>query len=408
MRILSIETSCDETAIAIIEAVGQFKHPQFKVVASSLISQIDVHKEYGGVFPAIAKREHSRNLIPVLELVLKKAKFLNFRNKTQPFDTKTLKNLEKLLDREPELRLGFFDLIPRLKKPKIDAIAVTQGPGLAPALWVGVNFAKALSFIWDVPVIATNHMEGHVVASLLTKKSLSGKSPLKVLAFPALALLISGGHSELVLIKDWLKYKIIGQTRDDAVGEAFDKVARMMGSPYPGGPEISKLAKIARETGLGVELPSEVLLPLGSSTPKAIILPRPMLHSGDLDFSFSGLKTSVLYLIKKIPELTSEIKQQIAREFEDAVTEVLISKTKKAVVKHNIKTLILGGGVVANSHIRESFEKTMQEFPKVNLYFPELSLSTDNAVMIGMAAYFNFLKKPKSTINFKADGNLSL
>lgn len=393
MRILSIETSCDETAIAIIEASGGFKHPQFSVVASSLISQIDIHKEYGGVFPAIAKREHSKNLIPVLEAVLKEAKFLNLKNKISPFETRLHKKLHTLLEREPELSLGFFDLIPRLKKPKIDAIAVTAGPGLAPALWVGVNFAKALSLVWDVPVIPTNHMEGHVVASLLQKESIGGKSPLKPLAFPALALLISGGHTQLVLMKDWLKYKIIGETKDDAVGEAFDKVARMMGLPYPGGPEISNLAAIARTS-------------MDSSS--EIVLPRPMLHSPDLDFSFSGLKTAVLYLIKKLPELTPKLKQEIAREFEDSVTEVLISKTKKALNQHEIKTLILGGGVVANSHIRMSFEEALKEFPETTLYFPELSLSTDNAVMIAMASYFNFVKNPKGKTTFKADGNLTL
>jgi N6-L-threonylcarbamoyladenine synthase len=401
MKILSIETSCDETAIAIIEASGGFKKPLFKVASSTLISQIDIHKEYGGVFPAIAKREHSKNLIPVLELALKKAKLFSLRKKPAPFDQKTFTKLEKLLEREPELMLAFLDFIPNINSPKIDAIAVTAGPGLAPALWVGVNFAKALSLVWNLPVIPTNHMEGHIAVSLLGKKPFS---------FPALALLISGGHTQLVLMKDWLKYKIIGETKDDAVGEAFDKVARMMGLPYPGGPEISKFAAIARKRkGSKNSFPAQRPEFIVSSQETILLaLPRPMLHSPDLDFSFSGLKTAVLYMIKKIPDLTLEIKQQIAREFEDSVTEVLISKTKKALAAHNIKTLILGGGVVANSHIRKSFEKALKDFPDTKLYFPELSLSTDNAVMIAMASYFNYLKKPKQNKAFRADGNLSL
>jgi len=393
MKILAIETSCDETALSVVDASGPFGKASFNVPGSALISQIDIHKEYGGVFPSLAKREHTRNLIPLLEQVLKKSKLYKKRKKTVPFDEKTKKKLADMLSYEPDLLTAFLDFIPTIEKPKIDAIAVTQGPGLEPALWVGINFAKVLHYIWGVPLVPTNHMEGHVVASLMDKKSLTGKSRMHSPAFPALALLISGGHTQLVLITKWGSYKIIGETRDDAVGEAFDKVARMMGLPYPGGPEISLLAKQARSASL----PSD-----------SISLPRPMITSKNYDFSFSGLKTAVLYSIKKIPDLTDEIKKNIAREFEDAVTEVLISKTKRAMIEHKTQSLILGGGVIANQYIRASFKKMAKEFPKLSLYFPERSLSTDNATMIALAGYFNFLKKPHHTKTFKASGNLSL
>jgi N6-L-threonylcarbamoyladenine synthase len=396
MKILSIETSCDETAVSIIEAAGGFKKASFKVLGNALISQIDIHKEYGGVFPSLAKREHSKNLTPLLEEVLKKSKLLKKGKKEKYFESGTIKKISKMLEREPELLKAFLEYIPTIEKPKIDAIAVTQGPGLEPALWVGVNFAKVLSMIWDKPLIPVNHMEGHVIASLLDKKSFSGKSPLHPLAFPALTLLISGGHTQLVLIKDWLKYEIIGETRDDAVGEAFDKVARMLELPYPGGPQISRLAEQARLPNAQVRSTS------------AFTFPRPMITSPDFDFSFSGLKTSVLYTIKKIPALTPEIKMAIAEEFENAATEVLLSKTEKALKANKIKTLILGGGVVANTHIRSSFEKMIKNYTETALYFPHLSLSTDNAVMIALAGYFNYLKKPNFSKGFKAEGNLRL
>jgi N6-L-threonylcarbamoyladenine synthase len=270
--------------------------------------------------------------------------------------------------------------------PDIYAIAVTSGPGLEPALWVGINFAKALGLLWNKPVIAINHMEGHVLSALMEGK----------LEFPALALLISGGHTELVVMEEWLKYQIIGETRDDAVGEAFDKFARMMGLPYPGGPEISKLASLARERGIV----------------SSYKLPRPMIHSDDFAFSFAGLKTAALYTIKKIPELTEEIKIELAREFEDAVVEVIIAKAKKALVQFGAKTLILGGGVTANKEIRRAFEEMVKEFPDTTLLIPDRLLSTDNAVMIGMAAYLNLTLDPsiitKPSDSIRAEGNLRL
>ncbi|MFA6297121.1 MAG: tRNA (adenosine(37)-N6)-threonylcarbamoyltransferase complex transferase subunit TsaD [Candidatus Paceibacterota bacterium] len=251
---------------------------------------------------------------------------------------------------------------------------------------MGNIFARALSFVWDIPLVPVNHMEGHIMSVL----------PQKI-NFPALSLLISGGHTELVLMKDWYQYEIIGQTRDDAVGEAFDKVARMLGLPYPGGPEISRLAELQRKTQ--------------TSTPE-YILPRPMIHSKDFDFSFSGLKTAVLYSLKK-EETPKEV---VAKEFEDAVAEVLVSKTFRAIDEYNIKTLIIGGGVVSNEYIRKQFEEKVAEYSELKLLLPTPQLRTDNALMIGLAGYLRWLKKDKKDLRntmsdivaVVAKGNLKL
>ena len=419
MKILAIETSCDETAVSILEAEGDFGDAKFKILADNLISQVDIHKKYGGVFPSLAKREHSKNLIPLLTKTLKESRLEKPLGSQQieRFCLSIQKQVETILERESELLKLFLKYIPTIKVPEIDAIAVTQGPGLEPALWVGINFAKALSLVWNKPLIPVNHMEGHLVASLLKSKVKSQKS--KVIQFPIIGLLISGGHTELVLIKDWLRYEKIGQTKDDAVGEAFDKVARMLNLSYPGGPEISKLAEIERKK------------PLGGSTSKwkeiEIKLPRPMLNTDDFDFSFSGLKTAVLYLIKKLKEenkwedLPIEIKQKIALEFENAVIEVLLKKTQKALEKYNAKTLILGGGVIANKQIRHAFQSLGGSTSKLKVLMPEIEFATDNAVMIGVAGYFRFLANPPrkqkngerlpsaiARLNeLKADGNLT-
>ncbi|HJO90013.1 MAG: tRNA (adenosine(37)-N6)-threonylcarbamoyltransferase complex transferase subunit TsaD [Candidatus Pacebacteria bacterium] len=381
MKILSIETSCDETAISIVDTDGK----EFKVLGNSLLSQIDLHKEYGGVFPTLAKREHSRNLIPVLKQVLEKAGFENSKLQT------TNDKIKEILNREPELLEQFLKFIPTIQTPDIDAIAVTQGPGLEPALWVGINFAKALSVAWKKPIIPVNHMEGHIFSALLKEDGKDSKFYIQNLKFPILALLISGGHTQLVLSKKFLEYEIIGETLDDAVGEAFDKTARMLGLPYPGGPEISKLAeKVGHVTS-------------------DFKFPRPMLRSNTCDFSFSGLKTSVLYTLKKIPELTTEIKQKVAKEFEDAVIEVLLSKTKKALKEHGAQTLVIGGGVSANKRIKKAFEEMLKnEFSETILHTPFIKLSTDNAIMIAVAGYFRFVQNKKQNLELKADGNLSL
>jgi len=390
MKILAIETSCDETAVCLLEAQDM---DSFTVLGNALLSQVDVHKEFGGVYPNLAKREHAKNLAPLLEKVLREADMLREIDSNQ-LAQPDVENLKKLLKREPELFSRLMLFLAKIERPNIDMIAVTTGPGLEPALWVGINFAKALSHVWsstlrdepsgsdsneDIPVIPVNHMEGHIFASVLQKQATSYK--LQAISCPAVALLISGGHTELVKIENWGKYKVLGQTRDDAVGEAFDKVARMMELSYPGGPEISKLAEKAREEGLELEQP----------------LPRPMINTEDCDFSFSGLKTAVLYRLKKIREqnpqvfdISNRIKMKMARAFEDAVCDVLLSKTARALSSSASKTLIIGGGVSANKHIRREFKKFIKDkMPSVELFIPEAALTTDNAIMIAIAGYFN-------------------
>jgi N6-L-threonylcarbamoyladenine synthase len=390
MRILAIETSCDETAVAVLEAEGTETSARFKVLGNALLSQIEIHREFGGVFPAVAKREHAKNLVPLLEAALSEAELL--KEDTQSLSDDIRNQVSALLEREPELDEAFFDSVSEMERPDIDAIAVTAGPGLEPALWVGINFAKALSLVWNVPIVAVNHMEGHILSALAQGEE--NELVIEGLELPILALLISGGHTELVLMKEWLTYELIGQTKDDAVGEAFDKVARMMGLPYPGGPEISKLAEHDREDF--------------STAP--FTLPRPMLKDATCDFSFSGLKTAVLYLIKERGELSEIEKEQLAREFEDAVTEVLWAKTARALEETQANMLVLGGGVSANTHIRRVFtQETAKQHPQVALRIPSSELTTDNAVMIALAGYFRALRKEFANPDeLKANGNRSL
>ncbi len=388
MRILAIETSCDDTAISIVEVKGSLTRPVFKVLSHNVSSQIKIHQKWGGVVPSLAKREHGKNLVPILVKSLKEAGLFSDNKKTrQNFTEAKLKRTSKILEREPELKEQFLKIISTLKIPKIDAIAVTKGPGLEPALWVGINFSKALALVWNKPLYPINHLEGHILASLATPQKIS---------FPVISLIVSGGHTELVLSKDWLKYKIVGRTRDDAAGEAFDKVARILDLPYPGGPEISKLALKIPTRG-----PSSVV----------IKLPRPMLHSSDFDFSFSGLKTAVLYLVqnlKKEGTFTEKVKAEIADEFQKAAIEVLVAKTLLACQKFKAKTIIAGGGVIANTALRETLKLTANT-NNLNLLIPELTYSTDNATMIALAAGWRFLAgKQKISHTFKADGNLNL
>lgn len=391
MIILGIETSCDETAISIldIEKVGGKKI--IKVIGNQLFSQIAIHAQYGGVFPMMAKRSHAENILPLFSECLKEAGL--YREACVDLPEEKISTIKNILEREFELAEKVVDFAKNISAPKIDAIAVTQGPGLEPALWVGLNFAKAISYLWNIPLIPTNHMEGHIFAGLMKKEN--GGYEITASEMPAISLLISGGHTQLVLSKSLQEYEVVGETRDDAVGEAFDKVARIIGLPYPGGPQISKLAEKERnETGLNAK-------------PKWNF-PRPMLHSNDLNFSFSGLKTSVLYTVKKIPELTEKIKQEIAREFEDAVVEVLVSKTKMAVEQYGAKTLILGGGVSANKEIRKKLAELADSLG-VTFFVPEISASTDNSLMIAVAGFFNFNnQKSYSGEELKADGNLTL
>src|SRR3989338_8222098 len=275
VRILGIETSCDETAVCLIEGTGVFGADfTFKILGNSLASQAALHAQYGGVFPNLAKREHAKNLVPMLEVTLREAGNLHPHKGESFVLQRTL--LCRILEREPELHERLPVFLGKYGKPDVDAIAVTHGPGLEPALWVGINFAKALSLIWDVPIVAVDHMEGHILSAMIEER---GKEfSIFNFQFPVLALLISGGHTELVLSKSWMQYERIGETRDDAAGEAFDKVARLIDLSYPGGPEISRLAKEAREKNIVPDFK----------------FTRPMRHDKGFDFSFSGLKTAVL------------------------------------------------------------------------------------------------------------------
>jgi N6-L-threonylcarbamoyladenine synthase len=369
MTILGIETSCDETALALIETRQNEGVFEVRVLASLIHSQADLHSQYGGVFPTLAKREHEKHLRPLLE---------------------------QLLDSQPT-------------KPTINSIAVTEGPGLEPALWAGIVFAQELSKEWGVPVIPVNHMEGHIVGSLLASDKPDGEwQKLKELPLPSLALLISGGHTELVKIEhraqkregahvtveprmgsqrlasagskgtcapSLFNYKIIGSTKDDAVGEAFDKVARLLGLSYPGGPQISRSAQVARDRDLVSE----------------IKLPRPMIHSKDLDFSFSGLKTAVLYAVRaaeKNGSFTDTFKLSLAREFEDAVAETLSAKLRDAIEDIGAQSIIIGGGVSANIILRDQFTSIAKGFG-IPIYLPSSHISGDNALMIALAGALN-------------------
>jgi N6-L-threonylcarbamoyladenine synthase len=405
MKILAIETSCDETAIAIVEGEGEEKSARFTVLGNALLSQIDIHREYGGVFPALAKREHAKNLVPILEAALEEAELLHEDTQAMPEETRS--KIAAILEREPGLAEAFFQFVSECETPAIDAIAVTAGPGLEPALWVGINFAKALALLWEKPLVAINHMEGHILSALAQSKDEA--LTINDVELPVLALLISGGHTELVLMKEWLEYELIGQTRDDAVGEAFDKVARMLALPYPGGPEISKLAEQNRSDRS--RLADQVLAgPEGGEEQSdfAIKLPRPMIDSGTCDFSFAGLKTAVLYLLKDKPEVSENEKQHIAHEFENAVTDVLWKKTAQAIEETGAKTLVIGGGVSANTHIRRVFTANIaKEFSDVSLRIPAAALTTDNAIMIALAGFYRASRKEFAT-DIKANGNQSL
>lgn len=387
MIILSIETSCDDTAISIMEAKGGRTNASFEVLANNSNSQIKIHIPFGGVYPVLAKREHAKNLPILLQEALKKAKL---NKKAKP----------------------------------VDAIAVTYGPGLEIALWTGITFAQELAKKWNVPVIPVNHMEGHIFSVFGKNK---GKFKIPRIKTPALSLLVSGGHTELVLIKKKMSakggdYEIIGETLDDAVGEAFDKVARMLDFPYPGGPQISKLSEVERVRLIpllrGGSLARRGGQKDSTSPAKASILqeenfsfslPRPMLHSKNFDFSFSGLKTAVLYLIRKIGKLDEEAKGKIALEFENAAIECLVYKTKKAIEKYKIKTLIVAGGVAANKHLKKEIKKAAGK--KIELFFPAKELAGDNSIMIGITGYLNYIKNKKKVPkpdSIKAVGNLRL
>lgn len=383
MRILAVETSCDETAVCIIDTSGDLGADfTFRILGNALLSQVDTHAPYGGVFPNLARREHEKNLVPIMAQALKEAELLKTGSAGAD-------GIESILTREAELLPQLTEFLATHAKPKIDAIAVTHGPGLEPALWVGVNFARALATAWQLPIVPINHMEGHIVLS-----AVAGQESNKEIQFPMLSLLISGGHTELVLSREWMQYELIGQTRDDAVGEAFDKVARLMDLPYPGGPQIDKLANKAREENL----------------PRTIELPRPMMDSNNYDFSFAGLKTAVRRIVEANQPLSETMKMEIAREFEEACADVLVAKTMRAVEEYDVRTVVVGGGVSANEHIRTQLTETIKNYGSdAKLLIPPPKLATDNALMIALAGYFRALKKEfAEPETIRANGNLKL
>jgi N6-L-threonylcarbamoyladenine synthase len=316
--ILAIETSCDETGIAIVRKTGD----QLVTLAQNLASQVDIHALTGGVVPEVAAREHVQALQPLIAKTLAEA---------------------------------------NLNPQELTAIAVTVGPGLMPALTTGLMAAKTLSYAWDKPLVPVHHIEGHIYSALLMQDSIK---------FPALALIVSGGHTLLINIPKHLTYEILGSTQDDAAGEAFDKVARLLGLPYPGGPNLSNVAE------------------QGNS--KAYDFPRPMLKTPDFNFSFSGLKTSVLYTWRDIPDDKKTHSQaDVAASFQQAVVDVLVTKTRKAIEKYHPQSLLLAGGVAANKKLQNDLQK-MASTHKVPLYQAPGALTGDNGVMIGQAACFAF------------------
>ena len=360
MIILGIETSCDDTGIAIVEAderrSKRGKTRIFNILSNIISSQIKTHAPYGGVVPNLAAREHLKNI-------------------------------------EPCLRQAFQET--NLKPSNIDLIAVTIGPGLIPSLLIGVNFAKALAYKYKIPIIAVNHLKGHIIAALaMTNPKSEARNPKP--KFPAIALLVSGGHTQLVLMKKIGQYKIIGETRDDAAGECFDKVAKLLGLGYPGGPIIA--AEAAKVKKL-------------QATSYKLNLPRPMINQKNYDFSFSGLKTAVLYLTQKIRNNVghrmSYIIPGICAEVQQAIIDVLIDKTLRAAQEYKAKTIILSGGVAANEELRNQLNVKCKLL-NVNFLVPPKNLCMDNGAMIAMAGYYNKNKITKNYDKIKANANLRL
>ncbi len=324
MRVLGIETSCDDTAIGIVSSANK----KIAIEASVTASQVLTHRKYGGVVPEIAAREHALTILPTIAAAMKSAK------------------------------VGWKD---------IDALAVTGGPGLNTALLVGVETARTISYTLNKPVVRVNHIEGHVVSSWASPN-------VGTIRFPAVALIVSGGHTELILVKDFGKYTLLGRTVDDAVGEAFDKVAKILGLQYPGGPEIARRAMLGN--------------------PNAFLFPRAFMKQGSLDFSYSGLKTSVLYALQKQRNVTPTLVNDMAASFQVAAIAPLIAKTRWAAEKVGAKTILLGGGVAANAMLREKLQNMVTtELPETRFVPPVLSLCMDNGIMIAIAGTFRAQKK---------------
>jgi len=335
MKILSIDTSCDDTCVALL----QVKKNNFKILSNVISSQVKLHAKYGGVYPSLAKREHQKNLPLVFKKVIKGCDM-----------------------------------------SKVDLIGVTVGPGLEPCLWQGINFAQNLARQFKKPLILVNHLEAHILGNWLDNRKIF---------LPAICLVVSGGHTQLILMDRIGKYRVLGETRDDAAGECFDKVARILGLGYPGGPIISKIAATAKKS--------------------KIVLPRPMISQKNYDFSFSGLKTAVLYKYRSQSAKTRKSKkyiQEMCLEVQQAIIDVLIKKTIKAAKDYHIKSIVLGGGVAANEELRKQFKKKAKEaIPDSKLYIPDFKFCTDNAAMIGVAAFFARSRKTKE---IKANANLKI
>ena len=384
MKILAIETSCDDTGIAILEVS---KTGDFHVLSNIIASQIEVHKQYGGVYPMMAKREHQRNILPTLIKSLKQAGLLVSDLKTKNIDSK---KIGEILEREPGLFKKIIPFFKKYKKPDIDLISVTNGPGLEPCLWVGINFAKCLSYFWNIPVVPVNHIESHILVNTLENPKIK---------FPAISLVVSGGHTQIILVEKIGKYKILGETRDDAAGECFDKCAKILGLDYPGGPVIAKMAAAQIEFGRASPLQGG----------KAFnFLPRPMIGTKDYDFSFSGLKTAVLYSWQKQNKKDLPAQAGMATEVQQAIIDVLIKKTIKAVKDFNAKSLILGGGVSANKELRKQFiDKLKKESLNTEFFVPRPDLSTDNGLMTAIAGFYH-KKETKDWQKIKAESNLRI
>lgn len=333
MLTLAIETSCDETSCAVIRDGRE-------VLSNIISSQIDIHRKFGGVVPEIASRKHIESINNIIQEALDTA------------------------------NVGFKD---------IDIVGVTRGPGLVGALLIGISTAKALAYGLDIPIVGVNHIEGHVCANYIEFKELEP---------PFTCLIVSGGHTYLVQVNDYTNYELIGRTRDDAAGEAFDKVARAMGLPYPGGPLIDKLSLTGNKN--------------------AIEFPRVMLEPKSYDFSFSGLKTAVLnYLNQKEQKNEEIIIEDVAASFQQAVLDVLVDKSFRLAKERNMNKIVLAGGVAANQGLRSMMEERGRK-EGIEIYYPSRTLCTDNAAMIGSAAYFNYKNGKASDLHLNVMPNLDL